>query len=85
MVMGMEPNSSRKSWLSLVFITISLLMNPITGTGGWSSSTAPSEHQEDIKQGHNQHTPNSRMNVSLTTFSPIVGTKIFHRISQFSL
>lgn len=33
-VMGMEPNSSRKSWLSLVFITISLLMKPNTGIGG---------------------------------------------------
>ena len=33
----MEPNSSRKSWLSLVRITISLFTKPLTGIGGCSS------------------------------------------------
>ena len=36
-VIGIEPNSSRNSWLSLVRITSSLLMKPTLGTGGCSS------------------------------------------------
>lgn len=47
----MEPNSSRKSWLSLVRITISLFTKPLTGIGGCSSKAGRGKGWRGRKDG----------------------------------